>query len=183
MGIGQPFGAPDQKTDFTPERIAVEKLDGRVVAERTNPRESFTGHGLTTPWDPLQRAYFNGYALWTYLTTPFLMTLPGFTVIEIDAVEDNGERWSGLRARFPDGFPSHSSLQEFYFDSDFLLRRHDYRVDVAGGFAAIQYVSDMVEAEGIKLPSKRRAYRCDDSGRLLTDQLMVSIDISDVHLR
>ncbi|WP_333893361.1 hypothetical protein [Mycolicibacterium gadium] len=26
----QPFGADDQKTDFTPERVAIEKLDGAV---------------------------------------------------------------------------------------------------------------------------------------------------------
>ena len=178
----QPFGAEDQKTDFTPGRVAIEKLDGRVVIERDHPRESFTGHVLTTPWDPLQRAYFNGYALWTYLTTPFLMTLPGFTVIEIDPIQDDGERWLGLQARFPDAFASHSRLQEFYFGSDFRLRRHDYRVDVAGGFAAIQYVYDMVEADGITLPSKRRAYRCDAHGRLMPDELMVSIDVSDVHL-
>ena len=178
----QPFGAADQKTDFTPERIAIEKLDGHVVAEQSNPRESFSGHGFTTPWDPLQRAYFNGYALWTYLTTPFLMMLPGFTVTEIDPIEDNGERCFGLQAHFPDRFASHSNLQEFYFDSDFLLRRHDYRVDIAGGFAAIQYVYDMVEADGIKLPSKRRAYRCDANGRLIADELMVSIDVSDIHL-
>jgi hypothetical protein len=178
----QPFGAADQKTDFTPERVAIEKLDGRVVAERIDPRESFTGHVLATPWDPLQRAYFNGYALWTYLTTPFFMTLPGFAVTELDPIEDNGERWFGLRAHFPDDFASHSRLQEFYFGSDLLLRRHDYRVDVAGGFAAIQYVHDIVEADGIKLPSRRRAYRCDTNGRLMPDQLMVSIDVSDVHL-
>src|ERR1700751_3866645 len=113
----RPFGDADQKTDFTPEPIAIEKLDGRVVAERVNPRESFAGHSLTTPWDPLQRAYFNGYALWTYLTTPFLMTLPGFTVSEIEPVEENGERWFGLQAHFPDQCASHSSLQEFYFGS------------------------------------------------------------------
>ncbi len=178
----RPFGADDQKTDFTPERVAIEKLDGSVVSERSNPRESFARHVLTTPWDPLQRAYFNGYALWTYLTTPFLFELPGFTVTELDPIEDNGERWSGLQVHFPDRFASHSSLQEFYFGSDFLLRRHDYRVDVAGGFAAIQYVYDMVEVDGIKLPSRRRAYRCDADGRLIPDQLMVSIDISDVHL-
>ena len=178
----EPFGAADQKSDFTPQRIAIEKLDGSVVAERVNPRESFAGHDITTPWDPLQRAYFNGYALWTYLTTPFLMTLPGFTVTEIEPIEDDGERWYGLQAHFPEPFASHSRLQEFYFDSDSLLRRHDYRVDVAGGFAAIQYVYDMVEADGIKLPSKRRAYRCAANGRLIADQLMVSIDVSDIHL-
>jgi len=178
----QPFGAADQKTDFTPERVAIEKLDGRIVAERADPRTSFAGHELATPWDPLQRAYFNGYALWTYLTTPFFMTLPGFTVTEIDRIEDNGERWAGLQAHFPDRFASHSRLQEFYFDSDLLLRRHDYRVDVAGGFAAIQYVYDIVEADGIKLPSKRRAFRCDANGDLIADELMVSIDVSDIHL-
>ena len=138
---------------------------------------------MTTPWDPLQRAYFNGYALWTYLTTPFFMTLPGFRVTELDSIEDHGERWYGLQARFPDRFASHSQLQEFYFGSDFLLRRHDYRVDVAGGFAAIQYVYDMVEADGIKLPSKRRAYRCDADGQLTPDELMVSIDLADIHLK
>ncbi len=46
----QPFGAPDQKTDFTPDRVAIEKLDGRVVAELGSPRDSFGGHALETPW-------------------------------------------------------------------------------------------------------------------------------------
>src|ERR1700741_1740928 len=43
----QPFGAPDQKTDFTPDRVAIETLDGRVVAERANPRASVAGHELS----------------------------------------------------------------------------------------------------------------------------------------
>ena len=59
-----PFGAPDQRTAYSPGRIAVETSEGRVVAERLDPRSSFLGHGETTPWDPLHRAYFNGYALW-----------------------------------------------------------------------------------------------------------------------
>jgi hypothetical protein len=32
------------------------------VSERSDPRASFAGHTLETPWDPLQRSYFNGYA-------------------------------------------------------------------------------------------------------------------------
>ena len=43
-----PYGAPDQRTVFTPERIAVEKLDGTVVAERLAPSDSFEAH-LTPP--------------------------------------------------------------------------------------------------------------------------------------
>ena len=37
-----PYGAPDQRTMFTPERIAIEKLDGALVAERYAPRDSHT---------------------------------------------------------------------------------------------------------------------------------------------
>jgi hypothetical protein len=43
-----PYGAPDQRTMFTPERIAIEKLDGTVVVQRYAPR-SFAGHQMHTP--------------------------------------------------------------------------------------------------------------------------------------
>jgi hypothetical protein len=177
----QPFGSDDQRTDFTPSRVAIEKLDGRVVAERDNPRDSFAGHVLDTPWDPLQRAYFNGYALWTYLTSPFLLALPGFSIREIDPVVHNGDELVGLQMEFPPDFASHSRIQEFYFGPDLLLARHDYRVDVAGSFSAIQYVSDLVEVQGIRVPTRRRAYRCDDDGKPIPSDLMVSIDLTDVH--
>ena len=39
-----PFGAPDQRTRFTPESVAIEKLDGTIVAERQVPRDWFGGH-------------------------------------------------------------------------------------------------------------------------------------------
>src|ERR1700754_1146131 len=64
-----PYGAADQRSVFTAERVAVEKTDGSVLAERPAPKDSFAGHQMNTPWDALQRAYFNGEALWTYLTT------------------------------------------------------------------------------------------------------------------
>ncbi|MFF4352544.1 hypothetical protein [Streptomyces sp. NPDC001530] len=176
----QPFGAPDQRTDFTPGRVSIERLDGHVVAERKDPRTSFSGHTLDTPWDPLDRAYFNGYALWTYLTTPFLLAMPGFTVTDIEPWRERDELWPGLRATFPLHIASHSTHQDFYFGPDRLLRRHDYCVDVAGGFAAAQYVYDYAEADGIVLPTKRRAYRRDADGRPLMDHVMVSIDLCDV---
>ncbi|MEU0805296.1 hypothetical protein [Streptomyces sp. NPDC005970] len=51
---------------------------------------------------------------------------------------------------------------------------------MAGGFATAQYVYDCVEADGIVLPTKRRAYRRDTHGRPIMTQLMVSIDLSEV---
>jgi hypothetical protein len=176
-----PFGALDRKTAFTPQRIAIESIEGNVVAERINPRESFAGHQIDTPWDPLHRAYFNGYAMWTYLTTPFLLAMPEVAIQEVESWKEGEEEWYRLRARFPDPIATHSRIQDFFFDRTFRLRRHDYSVDVAGGFAAAQYVYDYTEADGLWLPTKRRAFLRGPDERALEDALMVSIDLSDIH--
>jgi len=173
------FGQPNWRTNFRPQRVAIETVDGEVVRERANPRASFYGHTMNTPWDPLHRAYFNGYALWTYVTTPFFMALPGFEVREIDPITEGKEVWRGLRARFPSQYASHSLEQEFYFGSDFLLRRHDYQVEVAGSFLTAQYVDQVVETQGLKMPTRRRAYIRGPDQRPVRDLLMVAIDLSD----
>jgi hypothetical protein len=175
-----PFGNPDWHTEFTPDRIAILRADGTVATERRAPRASFAGHGMTTPWDALHRAYFNGYAMWTYLTTPFLLTMDGVQVTEERPWTEHDETWRVLRARFPASIATHSELQDFYFGDDLLLRRHDYSVEVAGGFAAAQLMHDYIEADGIRLPSGRRAYTRGVGSRPMPDSLLVSIDISDV---
>jgi hypothetical protein len=175
-----PFGDPDWHTEFTPDRVAILRDDGTVVAERRDPRASFAGHEMTTPWDPLHRAYFNGYALWTYLTTPFLLTMDGVQVTEGQPWTEGSETLRVLRARFPGSIATHGELQDFFFGDDLLLRRHDYNVEVAGGFAAAQLVYDSIEADGIRLPSRRRACLRGSDSRPSLDRLLVSIDISDV---
>jgi hypothetical protein len=71
---------------------------------------------------------------------------------------------------------------DFYFGDDFLLRRHDYHVDVAGGFPAAQYVHDIVEVDGLRFPTKRRAYLRGPNLKPIRDLLMVSIDLSNFRL-
>jgi hypothetical protein len=175
-----PFGAPDQRSVFTPDRVAIEKSDGTLVAQRPAPRDSFAGHQMSTPWDPLQRAYFNGYAMWTYLTTPFLLAAEGVRVEEAEGRVEGPETWRCLRAHFPGSMETHSLVQEFFFGQDLLLRRHDYRVNIAGGFAAAQLVSQYVEVDGVRVPTRRRAYIGGPDGRPVLDMLMVHIDLSDV---
>ena len=175
-----PYGAADQRTMFTPDRIAIEKLDGTLVAERRAPRDSFAGHQMHTPWDPLHRAYFNGEALWTYLTTPFLLGMSGVRVEEIEPWKEGQETWRVLRAYFPGSIETHCLVQDFFFDDDLMLRRHDYQVNIAGGFAAAQLTSEYREAGGIRFPTRRRACTRGPDRRPILDMLMVSIDISDV---
>lgn len=79
-----------QLTSLDPDRVAIETTDARVVEERVQPRDSFVGHRVDTPWDPLQLAYFAGYAMWTYLTTPFLFTVDDVTTEELEPWFENG---------------------------------------------------------------------------------------------
>jgi hypothetical protein len=54
------YRRPDWRMRFAPDRVVIETMNGEIVEERTNPRESFVGHTLTTAWDLMQVAYFNG---------------------------------------------------------------------------------------------------------------------------
>jgi len=175
-----PFGAPDQRTMFTPERIAIEKLDGTTIAERHIPKDSFSGHQMHTQWDALHRAYFDGEALWTYLTTPFLLAMNGVRVEETEPWREGTETWRVLRAYFPGSIETHCGIQDFFFGEDLMLRRHDYNLNVAGGFAAAQLTSDYVVVSGIHLPTKRRAYTRGNDRHPILEMQMVSIDLSEV---
>jgi hypothetical protein len=132
-----PCGPDDQRTDFTASRIAIERMNETVVKERLHPSEHAEGKAVDAPWDGLDRAYFNGYALWTYLTTAFHFELPGFAVDKIEAWHENGEEWRGLRVTYPPNIASCSRQLGFYFGSDFLLRRHDYHVEAFGYFIVL----------------------------------------------
>lgn len=176
----RPLGAPHRFADFTPNRIAVRPDEGKTLLERTGTPDELHDHMKEGIWDSLDRTLFTGYGTWTYLTTPFLMTLPGFKITEIEPWQEKNEKWYGLRVEFPPNILSHSRVQHFYFGGDFLLRRHDYFVDVAGEFYAAQYVHDIAEVEGIKVPTKRRAYKRGEDGNPIIDQLMVWIDLSEI---
>ena len=110
-----PFLKPNLRTSFEPHRVAIETTDGRVVEERLQPRDSFVGHGVDTPWDRLQLAYFAGYAMWTYLTTPFLFAMDGVATEELEPWRENGETWRRLKVTFPHSIATHSTVQIVLF--------------------------------------------------------------------
>jgi hypothetical protein len=114
------------------------------------------------------------------LTTPFLLALEGVAVEETEPWSEGNETWRVLRAHFPGSVETHSLVQDFFFDRDLRLRRHDYNVNIAGGFNAAQLTSDYIVADGIHLPTKRRAYTRGPGRRPILDMLMVTIDISEV---
>jgi hypothetical protein len=70
------FHGQDKRTTFTPDCVTLRTEGGRLLQSRAKPRSSFSSQVLNSPWDELHVAYFNSYALWTYLTAPFFTRFP-----------------------------------------------------------------------------------------------------------
>jgi hypothetical protein len=174
-----PFAPTQNRSVFTPDRVIIESPKALVVEELLEPRQSFDGYAMETHWSDPQVAYFAGYTMWTYLTSPFILKRPGVAVQEIDTWKENGEEWRRLHVRFPDDIATHSTEQTFYFDRQGLLVRHDYEVDIQGRNAAARYLSNYVNADGIVMPGKMRIYPRGADNMPLPDPLIVSVDLSD----
>ena len=97
----RPFTAPNLRTSFKPDRVAIETTEGQTVEELLQPRESFKGHAVDTPWTRLQLAYFVGYAMWTYLNTPFLFALDGVKTEEDRTVARERRDLEALKGYLP----------------------------------------------------------------------------------
>ena len=129
---------------------------GEALESRDDPRAAFSGaSGLrrNLRWDPLDSAYFAGYAMWNYLTTPLLLTVDGVRVREGEPWPAGAEQWRRLEVDFPDRLDTHSRHQTFYVDSVGLVRRHDYTAEVVGGWArAAHMLADHREVGGLVVP-------------------------------
>ncbi|WP_434031610.1 hypothetical protein [[Pseudomonas] boreopolis] len=177
-----PFLDHGQRGIFEPDKTTIVSGNG-VVVERESPRSAFGGHTLMTPWDTQHLLYFAGCAMWTYLTTPFLFSLPGFKTEEIEPWSEGGETWRRLRVGFPATIHSHSSEQVFYFDSfDGLLRRHDYSVEIMGGTSSANYASDYRTVNGLAFPARRRVYAKGADNRPILDRAAVAIDFLEIQV-
>jgi len=177
-----PFGTSGYRSRFEPGRVAIESSDGTVLEELREPRRSFAGHTLQTPWTHPQLAYFAGCAMWTYLNTPFLLAWPEVVSDELSPWRENGGSWRRLSVRYPESIATRSTNQTLYFDEFGLLKRHDYDVEIAGGTPGAHYIDAYEEVSGIKFPTVRRIFARQADGSINRDPLVVSIDLSNIEL-
>lgn len=173
----RPFGQLGHHSVYQPDRTTIISDSGEVLDWRDHPRDAFAGHRRDTPWDDHHLIYFRGYALWTYLTTPFLFRLPGFQTEEIEPWENGDIIWRRLKVTFPAYVPTHSPQQIFYFDETGLLCREDYSVEIMGGTDSANYATDPQVFDGLIVPTKRRIFDRQPDNRPNTDHVIVAIDI------
>jgi hypothetical protein len=87
-----PFPREGQRGVFDNGEARIESQVGETIDSRADPRPAFFGRlGLrrNLRWDALDSAYFAGYAMWNYATSPYLLTREG------------GRAHRGRRARLP----------------------------------------------------------------------------------
>jgi hypothetical protein len=172
--------SPFQQSRFEPGRLLLESEEHAQPQLFLEPRKSFLGQPLETQWQDFQPHYFGNYAWWTYFTSPFNFKLPGYQLKELDPWQQDGETWSRLEVTFPDYVETHNKVQVFYFDKDYLLKRHDYAPDILGSILSSQYVWDYKDFDGIKMPVTRKIYLRNEDGTYNPEPVMVSLDIIDV---
>lgn len=188
VGLGKewashsPFGPEGKVTHFEPGVVSIKDSQGGILETLTDPRASFAGHTLETPWTEPQLAYFAGIAMWTYLNMPFLLAAPGVSSEQLEDWQEDGETWQRLRVTFPSDIATHSTVQTLYVDADGLLKRHDYDVEIAGNTPGAHYIEEYVEVQGLKFPTLRRIFPRQPDGHAMPEPLVVSIDLSNIRL-
>lgn len=176
------FPGQNKRSIFEPDRVVIQNAQGEQIDARDDPRTSFAGQKLETPWDDADVAYFSGEAMWTYLNIPFLFAQPGFVTQEISPIESEGETWRRLKATFPGNVRSHTKTQISCFGPDGLLRRHDYTVDILGESQALNYASDYRNVDGIIFPVTRRVIGYEGDYQPIKEPVLVAIDLKEMKL-
>ncbi|MGD9621481.1 MAG: hypothetical protein AB7G47_13715 [Mycolicibacterium sp.] len=179
-----PFPREGLRGVFDHGSVRIEDSHGNVTVSRDRPRPLFFGMAgirRNIRWDALDSVYFGGYAMWCYLTAPYLLTRPGIQVEDGPDWQENGETWRRLDVRFPPEIDTHSPDQTYYFDSAGQLRRHDYVAQVVGRWAkTAHYSADPVEADGLVFATRRWVRPIGLGNRPLRLPTLVSIRISDI---
>jgi len=153
------FPRPGWRGTWTPDCVQIRDPEGGLRDERRDPRRHFRGLVNQVYWDKLDILYFAGYALWNYLSFPFLLEEPGVVVTENDASSASPR----LDAVFDASFPTHSARQSFWLDPSRRLVRHDYTADVIGTWAtAAHFCEGGVEVRGFASIIAARFCRASD---------------------
>lgn len=152
----EPLGCPDCRSELDRNRLSVAHRDGSLVTGFDDVHLMQLQFKL--PIDPLMGVLLTCATARTLLTSPFILTSEGVEISELVPWNEAGHQWRVLRVEFPRELAIPARIQDYFFDADFLLRRHDYHVDGRAGITITELVTDYTEVNGIKMPTKLSAY-------------------------
>ena len=161
---------------FQPDAITIESLDGQALRTWSNPALAFAGDATHSLADELHLVFFCGVAIWTYLTTPFLLARPDVAVEELPPWHEHGDVWRRLRAQFPANLLTHAPEQIFYFDEKALQRRSNH--DLFGTKVAHHSWAHQTFC-GIEVPTLRRTQMLQPDGTVIAKPVLLDVEIFD----
>jgi hypothetical protein len=171
------YSGPGRQGIWTPAESRILDASGAVIGRWNNDRASYARLGKQFRWSHLDLLYFAGYAIWNYLSFPFLLGLPGVRVSQ----RNSGGRI--LDASFDEGIATHSQRQSFHIDDNGLLLRHDYTANVIGSWAhAANFCLDSVEIGGLRFYHRRVVYPRFGENTIVRFPTLVWIEIDDIRI-
>lgn len=180
------FPHAGKRAVFDRGAVRIETDDGEQLDTRTDARSAFFGlSGIrrNVRWDPLDTAYFAGYAFWNYLTAPLLLTRDDVTIAEGQPWLKSGQQWRRLQATFQTPLDTHCRQQTFYVDTDGLIRRHDFVAEPIGNWAkAALYCGQHREFDGLVFPTRRRVLPRGPGGRVLSRPTLLALDFDEIEI-
>jgi len=169
---------------FHQDRVWLTDGDGAERRGREGARREISTWRRQLWWDSLDLLYFSGYALWNYLTTPFLLAAPGVECREGPSLGEPDRRLRILDVRFPAEIPTHSPEQRFYYDERYLLRRHDYDPLPFASWARAAHLCDQHEVvDGLPVAVRRHVVPRRPDGGLRPWPTLLWIEFAEVGLR
>ena len=177
----EPYPSTGQRGVFEGSDVRIESADGHVLSRRSEPRRAFGDVRHLLWWDDLDLLYFFGYAMWTYICVPFVLTDPAYELREDGTWQEGGEIWRKLHVRFPPDIHTHCRDQVFYVDERGRIRRHDYTAEPFGAWAkSANYSTGHQDFGGLVVPTRRRIYLRRADGLPRPHPTLVWINVEDV---
>lgn len=141
----------DVRTIYLDRDVMIEDVHGHVLNASADHRRTFAGVRKLRRWQPIDAAYFFGYAVWHYHTLPF-------TLLEARFVRALRQRnLTGVDVEFSPDIPTHCRRQQFWFDEAGRFVRHDYVAEVIGPWARGCHLwEDFESVDGLLVAMRRR---------------------------
>lgn len=178
-----PYPSAGQRGVFEGSEVWIESAEGRVLSRRSQPRRAFRDARHLLWWDALDLLYFSGYATWTYICVPFVLTDPAYELRPAGTWQEGGQTWRKLHVRFPSGIHTHCRDQVFYADERGRIVRHDYTAEPFGAWAkAANYSTGHQDFGGLVVATRRRVHLRRANGTSWPRPTLIWINVQDVTL-
>lgn len=138
----------------------IEELDGEGSVLRAKDVPAPEGrHRTPLLWSALDEAQFLGYAMWNYGLGPWLLLQRATGAERLEPMSLGGRTCERVRVRLPDDVPTHSPVQDFWFDPEGRLARLDYTAHALARWALGGHeVQTYRTFDGLVLSERRRVW-------------------------